>query len=426
MFVVRAAAFIATPLLVSGVAQGQSQTAPEFDAGGAFFRNDVAGKRHQPAFDPPGFVEGSMTLYPKLTLRFNHDSNVFNRSTAVRGDQSLVISPEFRIASNWGRHSYAMTARSDIRRFANINLQNSETYLIDNRGVADLDYGVALIANLSFGKQIEPKGAAGEQVADGSVSSYKLVDIGFGGRAEYGHFRILTGLAIDRREYLPIKLSGAIAPIPQSFRNADQYTLSFRSDYDTGGSVVAFLSAKATKTRSLIRQTCCVRDSVGASGLLGARVELGPNVVAEIGGGYLFRNFAQTQYTDFKGFTYDAKIDWYPTPLISLRASADRGITNSALPSVAGILTNNFSLHAHYELLRNLNISATGVLSRERYREIGLTATSRSIGIDADYALTQNLRAGLSAKYRSRSSSDATLVRSFHGFDLSVSVGFAL
>lgn len=422
----RLAALSVMVCLVPCTAFGQSLTMFDRAAEDATLRSDVAGARQQPQFEPPGIAMGGFILRPDLTQILSVDSNVFNRDARVTGDAFLTIRPSLRLASNWGRHGVTLSARGELRRFASISLQNVENFKIDGQGVYDIAYGMALFGHATVRRESETKGAVGERVIDGGPSTYDAAEIGIGGDFALGDFRLGGEMLAEKQSFHAIRRVAPAPQIDQSFRDINRLSLRARGGYEAFPGLISFVEAQATRVRSRFRDPCCLRDSSALRLSLGVRGDLGSRFASETSIGYLRRRFRDPLLRDYSGLTYTTKIDWYPTSLVTVQLSAGRGIADSALPSVAGIVTNRIELHGHYEWLRNLNIGLRLSRAHESYREIGLAAVTRTLKLDARFDLGRMLRIGIELGPRERRSTDRTRLRPFHGTEASASLRVAL
>lgn len=395
-----------------------SETAP-------LFRPDAAGTRAEPAYDPIGIASGSFRILPKVELGAVTNSNIFSQDGGADGEAYFVAQPALRIVSDWGRHGFELDADARIRRFASLESENSEEFAVGANGRYDLDYASAIFTRIGYSRRIEPRGAGGPANANAEPSAYSELGSSLGASKEFGPLRLRASISATRRRYDDIRLVAG-GEQDQSFRNSRAITVTPRIDYAVSPAAGLFVTGSYSAVKSLDAPSCCVRDATGGTILAGVRAELGRLVIGEVAAGWRTRSFERPQYRDFDGLTFDARIDWYPTELVSFRLSAGQDIENSGIASVAGIVTRNATLSAYYEPLRNLRVIGSLRYFNEKYRELHVETDSVGASLRADYSFNRNLTLGLRASVRDRGSSDPQTVSEFHGYELGASLGYAI
>ena len=389
------------------------------------FRPDAAGTRPEAAYNPTGIAIGPLRVLPKIELGAVIDSNIFNQDGGADREAYFVARPALRIVSDWGRHGFEVDADARIRRFASLEREDSEEFGLGASGRYDLDYASAIFTRVGYARRIEPRGAGGPVNANAEPSAYSELGSSIGASREFGPLRLRASVSATRRRYDEIRLVAG-SEQDQSFRNARAITVTPRVDYAVSPAAGLFVTGSYSAVKSLDAPSCCARDATGGTILAGVRAELGRLVIGEVAAGWRTRSFERPQYRDFGGPTFDARIDWYPTELISFRLSAGQDIENSGIATVAGIVTRNAILSAYYDPLRNLRITGSLRYSNEKYRELHVETDSVGASLRADYSFNRNLTLGLRAGVRDRGSSAPQTVSEFHGYEFGASLGYAI
>lgn len=400
----------------------RSQTAPAPFPGdqAVLFRDDAAGTRPHLGYDLTGIALGPFQAYPSLTMSAGGDSNVFNRPDA-RGDVVGVVQPALRVASDWGRHAIELDAFGRFSRFARLTEQDSDEYSVRGSGRYDIAAHSYIALDASYGRLAEPRGSAGLNFDGGTPSVFRQTKADLGGSTEFGAMRASATVAVETRRYEPITLPDR-STFDQRFRDTRSIVVAPRLDYALSGLIGVFVSGAYTSFTSTRPLDCCRRDAVGGLALGGVHVALDDIVVGEAAIGWRARDFDLARYRDYSGVAVYAKLDWYPTELVSVRLAADQDFENSGITQVAGILARQFSLTGYYELVRNINLTASALYLNEKYRGLGVNTDTVRIAFGGEYLLNKALGLGLNLSYRDRAASAGAIIPAYHGFQGNVSV----
>jgi hypothetical protein len=397
-------------------AAAQSRDPFENDQEAALLRPDVAGSRQPPGFEQNGIQVGSMIVKADAKATIAGNSNILNRSQNERGDVYVVFEPTATLTSDWGRHQLAVKANAAVARFASVTRQNRETFGLEASGRLDFARQSSAFTRVSFARKVEPRDAPGEASIDGSPAEYNQVEAQIGARVEEGNLRVATAATATKRDYADIIRSNGQSD-SQRFRDSSTLTINVRADYALPSGAIAFVTGTGSRIESANAAQCCDRSGAFGQAMVGIRADLAPLVTAKIALGYSFRNFDAGRFKDVNGLIYQAKVDWYPTPLISLTASARRDIVNSGIPAVGGIVVSEVGLQVHYELRRNFNLIFNAMVADENYRDANVSATSRVVGVEGRYIVTPQWTGGVFTRLRGRSTDDLTIVRNYSGFE---------
>lgn len=360
--------------------------APELD------RNDVAGARIEPEYQPRTIRLGPFLAQPALSLASAYASNVFNKADA-RTDAVAMVMPALELTADTTRHELKMTSAGTIRRFARYQSENSEEWDVTGKGRLDLSPRHAITATADYAHLIEPRSSAGTAADAKEPVNYSRATGKLGTDLEFGNFRLSPSAGYQQVRYASLPLSSG-TKIDQSFRDARTLQGEVRISYDFSGMVAAYAAASYGAIHSTSAPADIRRDARNTTAIVGLKGALSPVVTGEIGLGYQSRSFELPIYRDFAGFTFRADMQWFATPLLTLRAQANRIFQNSGDRSVAGILTDTFQVSAYYDPLRNFRIAASTALERGRYREVDTRTTRGMARLNAQYRMNRGISLG--------------------------------
>jgi hypothetical protein len=407
---------ILATLFVSGTAFAQTSEPFQAEPSGPLLRSNVAGSRQQPGQEAVGISVGDFLVQPSLTTRLEGDSNVLNRSSNKRGDLFIVIAPAIQAASGTEQANYVLKAQAAFARFASITSQNSETFGIEANGRMMLSKKTSVFARVAFDRRIEPRGQAGESIFEGSPAEYDQIEAQIATRAEFSALRLTAAATATKRDYKDIVQEDGKTK-DQQFRASNVLAFGLKAEYalPTGTTLIA--SGAFNHANSPNAELCCDRSSDGGQLNAGIRTEITQLISTEVTAGYVFRDYKSKIYKDFNGATWQAKLDWYPTPLMSLSFSAGRKIVSSGMPAVAGVVVDSAGFQLFYELRRDLNLVFTLSKYEEDYREINTKSSATLTGIEGRYIMSPRIALGIYSRLRDRRSTNPSQLQGGNGLE---------
>lgn len=406
-FMISSAAAI-VPVGVSGQEIGAGTSiviAPELA------RDDVAGGRSEPAYRPVPVLAGPFFVQPRLSLVTGYESNVFNRP-GTSPAAVFTAMPSLEARANLPRHALNLSAAGTVRRFSRYRSEDSEEFALNADGRLDLASQQVLTTQVDYAHLIEPRSSTGTVANSAEPVSYDRLRTEIGSRFQFGNLHISPNVAFQRVDYQPVSTTGG-AQLDQRFRDTRSLQGAIRIDYDLSGFASVFVSGGYGEVTSTAAPAAIRRDSRNPVALAGIRGDLSPVIWAEIAMGYSSRNYETDVYRDFKGFTYQADLQWYVTPLMTLRAQADRSFRNGGNPQVAGILADELTVSAFYDPTRSLRVSASVSIERDNYRETATRAWRTSARLQAEWRLNRRLSLGSYARLLRQDVSGPLIVNDF-------------
>lgn len=386
-------------------------------------RSDVAGGRAEPGFEPRPIAVGPLQAFPQISVIGGYTTNVFNRSPAD-GDALLTVIPSLLLKADLPRHDFSMTAAGALRRLAQNSAENSEEFDLQARGRLDFAEDRAALVSLAYAHLVEPRSTAATVANAAEPASYNRLEGRLGTQLGFGRISVIPAATYQRIDYDAISLSGG-GQARQSFRDARVWRGDLRIEYQFSGLVSAFASGSYSDINSTSAPATQKRDAHNISVMGGIRGDLSPVLSGEIGVGYQAREYALPAFRDFSGLTFNADLQWYVTPLVTLRGQVTREFRNSGDIRVAGILADTATFSAFYDPLRNLRLSLSAELGRDDYRETDTWAWRKSFRAKAQYRLNRQFSIGGYAGLQRQDVGGTPLVSEFTAFVAGVGVTVA-
>lgn len=407
-------------MLVAGAAAPLAAQSP----GGFRSLADAAGsdavqQRGRPAYDAIGIDVGGFRLMPTARARVSYDDNIFNSGAVRLRDTVFTLRPAATLASQWSRHGISIAADASIERYARNSIANADQYGVTANGRYDVSRSVVLGLVARHARMVEPRGTLGEIAIGGEPSRYDTDTATATATLLLPLVNLAASAGLSRVDYSDVRL-GDGATLSQSFRDRRQHDLGLRADVPIGPGLRLFASGSWNDQRYGERIGGIDQDSRGYNLLGGIGFGVTDLISGEVGLGYIAQRYRQPGFGTIGGLSYNARMTWNPTRLTTVSLRANRAIQQSPFIDQSGVTQDRADLTADHELLRNLILSATAGLVRERY-EAGRTDRRFSLNAGARLLVNRGLELGVEAGHR-RQTSSGRFARPYGGSSVSVSI----
>lgn len=370
-------------------------------------KDDVAGNRPQPEFDPLGIRLGPWLAKASLRIDNGYDDNLFGSATAKKGDGFVILSPSLSVASDWTRHGVDFSGKGGFTRYYSHARQRSDEYALHAGGRLDLGYTTTVAVNASTSLNSERNGTNGAPLSTGEPSQYHDTSYQISVSEDISPVRLGLALTHGRVRYNDlVDINGK--RITQAFRDSNRWSLQGSARYAPTDIAALGITAQIQRSDSHISDRAGTSFSIAGNGA----IDLGMiRIEGELG--YLQRIYTLSALRNFHGLSYSGIASWYPTALLALSASARRTLENSGNPGVGVIVSQTYRADATYELLRNFLIQAEISEKRQKFREIGTRSAIHAQEVKGEYRFNRSVAIGAYARHECRDSTDPTRVRAF-------------
>ena len=442
----------------------------------AYFMGDVAGNRIMPEFQPLAIRIGGIVVAPRFELANDVDGNWLNRGDApdpvsglqralpallarfpealpsvvrdeavqghvnpglgVRGDLRIAFNPSVTVTGEWDDIRLGISADGRILRHARLHREDCEEYHAGIAGSLPLGGAGQLLASVSADRRAEVPGSNGTATLDYFAfgpSISRSVGGNFGVHWSLGGFSAHVDAELVRERYNDLILRTAdlldpqglaVAGVPaslgvsQAFRDNDRLQLRFRSGWAVSPDFTVWVKPGFERTsHRVVAGGVASPDSDTYGLVVGVAKSFERLIVLDVGMGWQLRRYADAGLKDSRRIVVQGAVDWYPTPLLSLRLSIDQNFQGSAIPNVADLATRSLEFRADYEVLRNLTARLRLNAQWQRYpaaarpgaattADVSLQAASVEVNYLASRGLSFRTYAGV---HRRRSNEQSVL-----------------
>ena len=402
-------------LLVGYSSRAWSQTIPDLPDR---WRGDVAGSRPQPAFDPVGVRLGSFLARADGDIDIGYNSNLYGRTSNVVGDGFVKVRPSVRLASDWGRHSAEIDARAEVTRFASETSQNTNEFWTRAGGAVELGDSITLRPNIHFSRAAEGRGSVTNNLTAGTPLYNRTFGVDLGATYGAGPFRAELLVAHRRERFEDVEIAGV--EIPQRGRDTNAIGGRGALLYRITPTISAMIQGVVDKTQNPHDDLSDLRRAHGYAVLAGIRIDPSGMIAGQIAIGFR-RRFFDGSNTSSRGFTYDARLQWYPTELLTVSLKADQQFSNSGILAANAVLVDRQTLGLAYEMYRDLNFTLEANREHARYRDVDTTTNLLGIGVRAIYTSSPLLQLSAFARYENRHTDRPELAARFNALRVGAS-----
>ncbi|SFJ40514.1 outer membrane beta-barrel protein [Caulobacter sp. UNC279MFTsu5.1] len=364
-------------------------------------------ERPHPEYEAIGATVGTFSLFPRLQLDNENSDNVFAVETGPVSDWAFHARPSATLNSNWSRHQLNAYVRGDFIRNEKYHTENANNWSIGGTGRVDVLREFNLALGADYIKAIEPRTASNTAVSARDPIKYDQAQAYLSTSRIVGRTKLTVRADVQSYNYKDgFDLNGNV--IDQDARDRINSSLQGRADYAVSPATAVFVAVTGNKrnydTGTVATPT---RDSNGYELLTGVNFELGAVVRGEVAVGYLSQSFDNAAYGDIHGFGSRTRLEWFPTELTTITATASRGIEDAGVVGAGGYLSTNLGLSIDHELLRNVILSASAKRVDDDYNGIDRNDDRTEFALGGNYLVNRNLGVTL-RYYRTKQSSDGT------------------
>nr|WP_321455897.1 outer membrane beta-barrel protein [uncultured Cohaesibacter sp.] len=328
-------------------------------------------------YEPTGLRLGSFLLYPSLTLWGKYTDNV---DKADDGEVGRTVSPEveLRLQSDWDRHSLSVTGRASVESY-DAPVRTPE---LSEQLDGELRLDVADETKLAL------KGAF-----DQSQEDSNSVELNASGSSATIETSYSAGATLDQEMgSVNVQLRGSLAANRfenEESRNYDTYRLGMRVGLPLTDQLEPFVDGEYSQRRYDDSGNKQNGDSL--RGAIGIKLANREKFSGELSAGIISWEPVAAGQADDAALFVSANVVWSPNVLCTIRGGLETNMTSTATPA-RSVATHSFSLAADYDVLRNLQLTASGNVSHESYNGTGRSDWVFDTTLNATYSFNRNVQ----------------------------------
>ncbi|WP_417792910.1 outer membrane beta-barrel protein [Terasakiella pusilla] len=367
----------------------------------------VADKKAQ-EYIAKGIRLGGFDLFPKVTLSETYDDNIYQQRNNTSSDWITEIEPSLSLSSNWNRHALRFDARANVGRFADYGDNDYEDYNMRARTRIDALRSLTFKGDLSYNRGHEERG--GDDVGLDAKNPIEMDTVRGQFDVKYQPNRLGVQFTADVVDYDysdNLTLSGATTNNDDRDRTDMMGTLKVSYEVKKGYDAYIKTIVNQRDYDDATDDAGVNRDSDGYNAQAGLAIDLSKLLRADFAAGYMSQDYEDNSLDTASGWSGNASLNWFVTPLTTLRGSVSRAIEETTTAGASSIVGTRYAIGADHELLRNLLVSADIAYSESDYSGGTRNDDKMNYAAAIDYKFNRNFFAGAKVTFEDRDSNQS-------------------
>jgi hypothetical protein len=375
-------------------------------------RNVSVLSRPRPGYDPVPYRIGTFVVSPSLTAEMDYDSNLLASNKVKESSGVATLTPAFIARSDWSRNYFQLLGNAQIERHTSYSQENRTMWQIAPQGRVDVDQSFSFQAGGSAQRRVEPRTATTAPITDRPIK-YDEDNAFVGATKDFNRLRLVGFGTFQNLNYQNNTQNGVFSD--QNYRNRQTVAFNGQAEYTFSPGYELLLTTIIDDRNSTHgTPTQPERDSKGVDVQAGTLFDIGGIASGTATVGYYSRNYSGSFYKDFSGVTFAAGIQYYATPLMTIRFNAVRSVEDSTVTNSSGYLTSAVNLHADYEYARNVVFTVGGGYDHNQFKGIDREDNRFNADALARWILNRAIEVGAKYNYQNQTSKGVNEGRTFN------------
>ncbi|MEL7108092.1 MAG: outer membrane beta-barrel protein [Pseudomonadota bacterium] len=345
-------------------------------------------ERKQPEYDPEPIRVGSFSVNAKAEAGLSSTDNVFASETNEESDVLFRLGGAASAKSDWSNNEVGIDVSAYRNEYADFSDESTNNFTGQLRGRLDVTRGISVSGRVFAEDRAEQR-----TDLTGSIGVDRPVQFtrsGGGVRASYQNDRVQVygGADFISRDFDDARSIVDGSNIDQDFRDRDEVSFDARASYAISPDVAFFAQGRTYDVSfdndTTVDAVARSRDATGYTVQVGANFELQSLVGGDIAIGYLEENKKDEFFGDVDGLSIQGTLDWYPSRLTTVTASAGRKAADIGVLDAPSGTQTDLGLNVAHEFRRNIlgmifvkrtEYDAEGVDRTDEIDEIGASVT---------------------------------------------------
>lgn len=343
-------------------------------------------------YEPLGLRLGSITVLPWFEQSLGYDSNPNRVANVQQGSAVSKTELGFTAKSDWSVHQLDASLRGAYFVYPDTPSADRPDGDASIRLRLDATRDVALAFGANASVSTQQPGTVEQPL----VGTQRGLIYGTGADAaiirSVGPVVATLKGTVQRFTYGDLEVGNGL-PVSQSFRNYDDAGLSLRIGYDVQPGFRPFVEAQVDRRTydQAALDPGLDRDTDGLVGRIGVALDITRVVHGEASVGYGERQPDGALLAPLRGPLFDASIIWTPTPLTTVKFTANNSLGDITAASTAGSKTQSFGVEVQHALRRNVTLTGFVTAARTSYESSGTDEDGITAGLKLDYKLSRAL-----------------------------------
>ena len=340
-----------------------------------------------------GIRAGSFLLLPSLDLTAGYNTNP-ERVTGPGGAPYFIAAPELQVRSDWERHSLTADITGSYIEYGDHLVPSLDVPYFNSKidGRIDVSRDTQIIAEGRYLLTTDNPGSPNLQAGLAQLP----IDTDLGGTLgviqTFNRLSVALKGTVDRAVYDDSLLTNGELE-SNADRNFNQYAGILRVGYELDPGLKPFVELEGDERihDEQFDRSDLQRDSVGASGKVGAAVDLFGSLTGEMAVGYVERTYQDPTLPNVSGVIADGSLLWQATPLTSAKLTATSQVYETVVAGASGELSRDVGLQIDHAFQYWLVGTLKGGYGNDNY--VGVFTDNRYfVSVGLAYKLTREMQ----------------------------------
>lgn len=368
-------------------------------------RNIGVRDRARPGYDAAGLRAGAFMVYPEASVTGTYNDNIYATNTGETDDFITTLATGVSVQSSWSRHALNLNAGLEQLLYADNSDEDRLNWNVGGDGRVDITRDTSFSAGLSYAQLHEDRGEANAVGLAAEPTEYSVFRANAALDHRFNRVTTRLGATYADYDYDSVPLIGG-GTLNQDDRDREQFEQSLRLGYNVSPDTNVYVQGTLNQ-RKYDQQPPAVplnRDSDGYSIVGGSEFRLSNLAQGGVYIGYQEQEYDDPTLPDISGLSYGASVDWFVTPLTTVRFEAAATIEETTTPGASGYMDQSVGLRVDHELMRNVILGAHAGYANLDYEGVGRSDDVIRAGLGVDYLLNRNFSIGVGYDFTDRDS----------------------
>lgn len=369
-------------------------------------RNVSVRDRVRPGYDAVGVRAGAFTVFPEASVTGTYNDNIYATDVNTESDFITTLAARVSAVSTWSRHSLNLRAGLAQQLYADNSDEDRLDWDVGANGRIDVTRDTNIAGGLSYAQLHEDRGAPNAPGGAAEPAEYSLFQANVALNHRFNRVTSRIGATYADYDYDAVPAVGGGPALNQDFRDREEFTQFLRLGYDVSPDTNVYVQGTINQ-RKYDQQPPVValnRDSDGYAVVAGADFRLTNLAQGGVYVGYQSQDYDDPTLPEIDGMAFGANVDWFVTPLTTVRFEAASTIEETIAAGASGYTDNSVGLRIDHELMRNVILGGSASFANQDYEGIGRTDDVTRAGLSVDYLLNRNFSLRLGYDYTDRDS----------------------
>jgi hypothetical protein len=364
--------------------------------------------RQRPEYDAKGLPLGGFRLFPTFDFDSAYDSNVLRQTKAgdIVDSYFFKESATLSLNSQWSRHKLDIYGGVDSTQYADLSSENNFNWNAGAKGRIDIQRGIDVTFITTYAVKHEDRWSP--NIDNYAAKPTQYADYYNDVTLEYHpyDFSVTLGGSFERLVYDPTPIKGSSTPMKNADRNEDLYKVNAKAAYEFSPGYAAFVRANLDYREfdAKLDRNNFNRNSHGYDIDGGFDLMLTHALQGELYVGYFNESFKAPLGGD-AGLSFGAKLDWYPTELLTVHFNAMRSQIDTVVYQASTIDARQVSSSFDWEVLRNVIVQGNVGYTDEKFKDTTRADKIVNESLGVKYLLNRYFTANAKYQHENRSSS---------------------